>query len=256
MDPPAARPAPHFDPPPMSVAAADSPAAPLPVAGGRSLPQSERVDFDYRPVPVSAPVAAVLGVLGLTAFLTAFGLLLAAAGVVVALLAWRAVRETEGGGLTLAIAGLALSLVGLVGGGATHAFAYATEVPDGHARVNFREDIARKAVTPQGGISPAVAGLDGERIFLKGYMYPDPSGKDADLNRFIFVESSGECCFGGAPKKTDMILVRMDGTTADFFPGLVSVAGTFALRPTGGRGELDPIFEMTATHAGPSRTSF
>lgn len=235
----------------MSVAAADS----------YAIPQSERVDFDYRPVPVSAPVAAVLGLLGLSAFLAAFGLVLAAVGLVVSLIAWRAVTRTDGGGLWLAVAGLALSLVGLIGGGASHAYAYQTEVPEGHVRLDFTTDISEVAVVPtaaapEGELSPVVKALDGTPIFLKGYMYPDPSGKERGLSRFIFVKDSGECCFGGKPKLTDMIQVSMTGDTADYYGGLVSVAGTFKLRPVGGRGELDPIFEMTATRAGPARTSF
>ena len=235
----------------MSVAAAES----------YTLPQGERVDFDYRPVPVSAPVAAVLGVLGLTAFLAAFGLVLAAAGLVVSLLAWRAVKKTEGGGLWLAFAGLGLSLVGLIGGAAFHAYAYQTEVPEGHVRLDFTTDISEVAVvpsaaTPEGELSPIVKALDGTPIFLKGYMYPDPSGRERGLSRFIFVKDSGECCFGGKPKLTDMIQVSMDGDTADYYDGLVSVAGTFKLRPAGGRGELDPIFELSAVKAEPSRTSF
>ena len=245
----------------MSVAAADSFADPGLAADrlgpqSHALPQSEGVDFDYRPVPVSAPVAAVLGVLGLTAFLFASGLLLAAAGVVTGLLAWRAVRKTDGGGLWLAVGGLALSLVGLLGGAASHAYAYRTEVPEGHVRLDFTDDIAERAVTPTGALSPVMEKLDGLPVFLKGYMYPDPSGKERGLSRFIFVKDSGECCFGGQPKLTDMIQVSMDGDTANYYGGLVSVAGTFKLRPAGGRGELDPIFEMTATQAGPARTSF
>ena len=245
----------------MSVAVAQPPAAPAaPV-----LPQSERVDFDYRPVPVSAPVAAVLGVLGLTGFLAAAGLVLAAAGVVTALVAWRAVRRTDGGGLTLALGGLALSLVGLIGGAAAHYHAYQTEVPEGFTRLDFTADISEKAAAaglaaeaanPAAAVAPAVADLDGEQIFLKGYMYPDPSGRERDLGKFIFVKDSGECCFGGSPAVTDMILVTMDDSTADFYGGLVSVAGTFKLRPVGGRGELNPLFELTATQAGPAKTSF
>ena len=230
----------------MSVAAAES----------YTVPQGERVDFDYRPVPVSAPVAAVLGVLGLTAFLAAFGLLLAAAGLVVSLLAWRAVKKTDGGGLWLAFAGLGLSLVGLIGGAASHAYAYQTEVPEGHVRLDFTKDISEVAVAPTGDLSPLVEKLDGTPVFLKGYMYPDPSGRERDLSRFIFVKDSGECCFGGKPKLTDMIQVSMSGDTADYYAGLVSVAGTFKLRPAGGRGELDPIFELTAVRAEPARTSF
>ena len=239
----------------MSSAAAD-PYAEAPAA---TRPQSERVDFDYKPIPVSAPVSAVLGLCSLVAFLPAVGVvgfLIATAGLVTALTAWREIRKQDAAGLWMAGLGILLSLTGLVGGGSYHAVAFASELPPGHKRLDFTSDIAEKAVAPTGGYSEAVKRLDGEKVFLKGYMYPDPSGKVRDLNAFIFVKDSGECCFGGKPQVTDMIRVDMKGTTADFSAGLVSVAGTFDLRPEGGRQDLDPMFRIEATQAGPARTSF
>ena len=236
----------------MSAAALDS--VPPPPA---ALPQSERVDFDYKPIPVSAPVSAVLGVCSLVAFLPtvgALGFMIAVAGAVTALTAWRAIRTQDGAGLWMVLLGLGLSLTGLIGGAAYHSLAYRTELPAGHTRLDFTTDISERAVAPTGGYSEAVKRLDGEQIFLKGYMYP--TGQTEGLGSFIFVKDSGECCFGGKPKLTDMIRVEMDGATADFAPGLVSVAGRFELWPEGGRGELDPMFRLVATQAGPARTSF
>ena len=224
------------------------------------LPQSERVDFDYRPIPVSAPVSAVLGLCSLTAFLPQVaipGFLIAIAGLVAAIVAWRTIRVQHGAGLWMAALGVLLSLTGLVGGAAHHSIAYATELPEGHKRLDFTTDVAQKAVTPAGAYSEAVKRLDGEKVFLKGYMYPDPSGQVEDLGAFIFVKDSGECCFGGKPKLTDMIRVEMVGGTADHHDGkLVSVAGTFELRPEGNRSAVDPVFRIKATESGPARTSF
>ena len=232
-----------------------------PAALSPSTDAAERAAFDYKPIPVSAPVSAVLGVCSLVSFLPAVGIvgfLIALAGIVTAFTAWRAIRTQDGAGLWLAALGLALSLVGLVGGASYHTVAYQTELPPGHTRLDFTTDISERAVAPTGGISDAVKALDGEKVFLKGYMYPDPSGKVKDLSAFIFVKDSGECCFGGKPQLTDMIRVEMAGASADFFPDLVSVAGTFGTNPDGGRNpdDLDPVFTLTATQAGPARTAF
>lgn len=241
----------------MSAAAPLAP--PHPATPQPSLPQSERTDFDYRPIPVSAPVAAVLGVCSLVAFLPTIGVVgfvIAAAGLVTAVVAWRTIRAQTGAGLWMAALGAVLSLTGLGGGAAYHSVAYANELPPGHRRLDFTDDIAEKAVAPRGGVSEAVKRLDGEKVFLKGYMYPDPSGKTEDLGAFIFVKDSGECCFGGKPKLTDMIRVNMADASADFYPGLVSVAGTFVIGEDGSEEAVDPLFELNATQAGPARTSF
>ncbi|NNJ26331.1 hypothetical protein [Alienimonas chondri] len=235
----------------MSTATFDTAVAPL--------PQAERVDFDYKPIPVSAPVSAVLGLCSLVAFLPAVGIvgfLIATAGLVTAFIAWRTIRTQDGAGLWIAGLGMVLSLTGLAGGATYHSVAYAGELPEGHTRIDFTADISEKAVAPQGGVSQAVQKLDGEKIFLKGYMYPDPSGQVEDLGAFVFVKDSGECCFGGKPKLTDMIRVDMTGQKADFYSGLVSVAGTFEVGDTGSEEEVKPLFRIKATQAGPARTSF
>ncbi|QDT17005.1 hypothetical protein [Alienimonas californiensis] len=237
----------------MSAATFDSIAAP-PAA---SLPQSERVDFDYKPIPVSAPVSMVLGLCSLVAFLPAVGVigfLIATAGFVTAVTAWRTIRRHDGAGLWMAALGGLLSLTGLAGGAAYHSVAYATELPPDHTRLDFTADIAQRALAPTGTYSESIKRLDGEKVFLKGYMYPE--AKTEDITSFIFVKDSGDCCFGGKPKVTDMIRVDMTGDTTDFTTGLVSVAGTFELRPEGGTKDVDPIFRIKATQSGPASTSF
>ena len=50
--------------------------------------------------------------------------------------------------------------------------------------------------------------LDGQRIFIKGYMYPTKELEG--LNSFLLVKDTGQCCFGGNPAITDMIMVTME----------------------------------------------
>lgn len=235
-------------------------------SGAPLAPPSEPRTFDYRPVPVTVPVALFFGVSGLLALLTFAGLPVALIGLVLSAWCLLKIHRSAGeyGGKWLALIALVLSAGSFVGGSVIQSVAYATEVPQGHARLNFTEDIARKGLVVENGkiTAPAeVAALDGSAVFLKGYMFP--SRLTQGLPAFVFCRDSGDCCFGGTPKTEDMIYVRMaEGHTTDYFPGLVSVAGTFQLRRDQS-GDLatisevgQPIYEMTATLVEPSRTSF
>lgn len=222
--------------------------------------------FDYKPVPILAPVAVFFGILGLFAFLTATGVPVALVGLVLSVWCVLKIRRAAGdlGGSWLAWAGLLLSAVSLFGGSFLHSYAYAHEVPDGYARLNFTHDISQKGFVVENGYlspHPDVTALDGEQIFLKGYMYP--TRQFEGIKSFVFCRDSGACCFGGTPKVEDMIVVHLaDDATTQYHQGLVSVAGTFELRKElGGErfGEqvgAEPIYKMTATLVEPSRTGF
>lgn len=221
--------------------------------------------FDYRPVPVSAPVAVFFGICGLLAFLAPAGVPVALIGLFLSAWCLLKIRRSAGeySGGWLAWSGLLLSGVSFAGGIAVHSVAYATEVPDGYRRLNFTQDIAKKGFVQENGYlspHPDILALDGKKVFLKGYMYP--MRQTQGLPSFVFCRDSGQCCFGGQPKIEDMIVVKMDGErTTDYYQGLVSVAGTFKLRQTMDQsyGELtgaEPIYEMTAIQVEPSRTSF
>jgi hypothetical protein len=222
--------------------------------------------FDYKPVPILAPVAIFFGILGLFSFLTVTGIPVALVGLVLSVLCLLKIRRAAGdyGGAWLARAGVLLSAVSLVGGSALHSYAYAHEVPEGHTRLNFTHDISRKGFVVENGYMtphPDVMALDGKNVFLKGYMYP--TRQYEGITAFVFCRDSGECCFGGTPKVEDMIVVHLaDDATTEYHTGLVSVAGTFELRKELGDerfGEqvgAEPIYKMTATLVEPSRTGF
>ena len=222
--------------------------------------------FDYRPVPILAPVAVFFGLLSLFAFLTATGVPVALVGLILSAWCVLKIRRAAGdlGGTWLAWAGLILSAVSLVGGSVLHSYAYAHEVPEGYTRLNFTHDISQKGFVAENGYvapHPDVIALDGRKIFLKGYMYP--TRQYEGITSFVFCRDSGTCCFGGTPKVEDMIVVHLaDDETTEYHQGLVSVAGTFELRKEVGDerfGEqvgAEPIYKMTATLVEPSRTGF
>lgn len=210
-------------------------------------------EFDYRPVPPLAAVTAVLGVISLLALITEFALPFAVLGIVLGILAKRQISRSDGAfsGIWLVRGGLVLCALCLCGGSAFHAYVYATEVPEGYTRVSFVTDISKKGFSEVNGrqdFHPDVKPLDGQKLFLKGYMYPD--GRAEGLRQFILCKDSGECCFGGKPALTDMIFINIpDGVPpATFYDGLVAVAGNFQLAPDLRRaGELKPAYKIDAS---------
>lgn len=227
-------------------------------------PSVERNEFEYRPVPVLAPVSFFLGVASFISLFGTVGLGFGLMGLVLGTACLIKIRRSNGeyGGMLLASGGVALSSLFLVAGTAVHVHAYQSELPEGFNRVNFRTDVARKEVVvenQQASLHPDVAALIGKRVFLKGYMYP--TGKQRGLESFMLLESTDQCCFGGQPKPTDRIAVEMgEGRTAEYYPGrLVSVAGEFQAHMSydPSTGQPAPEYGLVdVEHFEPSRSSF
>lgn len=115
-------------------------------------------------------------------------------------------RTDEFTGLGLAKTGLMLSTILLFGGSAYAAYIYATEVPDGFQRISFSQ-LEPDAKSPRPWSQEAET-LAGEKVFVKGYVYPDD--QLGEIKRFILVPDMGTCCFGGKPKISDMIQVTLE----------------------------------------------
>lgn len=216
-------------------------------------------EIAYRPVPATAPVTLVLGLFSFVALLTVFGTVLALAGTLVGLVCLWKIRRSDGalGGRLPAWTGFGLSLFFLVTGSGFHAYQYATEVPAGHRRIDFALDISNKGfVVREGAMQPHpdVQALDGDKIFVKGYMYP---GRQTEgLQSFVLVKDNRQCCFGGQPSPEDMIVVEMQGErTVDYTQTLVAVAGTFRRREHVVPGQ-EPVYAIDAIQAGPAKTGF
>jgi hypothetical protein len=212
-------------------------------------------DFDYKPVPAYAPVAGIIGIISATALYAEIMVLMALAGLFVGGFALCRIRNANGtlGGKTWARVGLISSAFFFVTGVATHAYAYATEVPEGHIRVNFSRDISAKQFVYVNGVRELhadVAPLDGQKVFIKGFMWN--TQKQTGLEDFVFLKDNGACCFGGAPKPYDMMIVKMqNGKTVDKIDGLVSVAGTLKCYPQ----SSSAVYILEATYVARARTS-
>jgi hypothetical protein len=209
-------------------------------------------DFEYRPLTPLAPLALFLGLASLASFMWVGALVLPITGVLIGLLALWRIRQSEGevSGKTMAVIGLGLSAVLLLGGGGFHGYVYATEVPEGYERLSFNWLAAQSPVYEDGRLapSPELKAVNGKKVYVKGYMYP--TGQLTGLTQFTLCKDTGECCFGGQPKVTDMIQVTMkDGMTVNHRELILTgVAGTLRVRPKLDAGELVSLYTLEATH--------
>lgn len=218
---------------------------------------SEFDDFNYVPLSPWAPLAFVLGALSLTGFLGIFGLYLAFVSVIICLIAVSQIRKAEGivKGVLAAYLGLILASFSLVVGSVSMYRAYQTECPEGFQRVNFSKDISdwQFLYTPRRELHPAVAPLEGKKIFLKGFMWQ--TEKADGLTEFLLLKDNGECCFGGKAQPYDMMRVKLlDGKTTRAYIGMVAVAGTLKVNLEAG--EDAPVYTVDATMVEEARTRF
>lgn len=205
-------------------------------------------EFAYHPIPVVAPVTLVLGLLSVIGLASVPGIIVPLSGTILGLLGWRQIASARGeyGGKWLTLTGLVLSSAFLLAGTSLHAYTYATEVPEGYERMSFRWLAQQKPIVEDGQtrVADEAKELDGQKVFVKGYMYPEKSQKN--LKRFVLCKDTGQCCFGGKPALTDMILVEfVNDTRADFRElTLVSVAGTFHTKKVVVGGELVALYTL------------
>lgn len=167
-------------------------------------------DIPYRTLSQSAVVSVVLSVLSLLGFWLAPFLLLALLAMIFGLIGLRAISKLpmELTGRSLALAGLLVGGVTLIAGAGYHSWVYATEVPPGYDRIAFS---VLKSAKGQPDVPPMAAlELDGQRVFVKGYVHPT-SVSSPRSRRFVLVPDLGTCCFGGQPPLTHMIEVALDG---------------------------------------------
>jgi len=222
-------------------------------------PEYAEDEFNYRPMPPLVPVSMGFVCLSLLSGLSDLLLIIPLIGVVLAFIAYYQVSRSEGGlsGGGIAIGSLVMMLAMFMGFGAMHLHSYATEVPDGFFRISFGNDISAKGLevlNDRIGVHPDVAKLADKPIYLKGYMFPFKQTRG--LKSFVLCKDSGECCFGGQPKPTDMILINMvDGAKVDFHEKrLVGVAGTLRVEPVYDESGLNPIYQLDCKYFAPAKT--
>lgn len=215
--------------------------------------QFESEEFLYRPIPMLVPISLGFVFLSLVSALMPELLLVPVVGSLLGLLAHRQIRKSQGNlsGAWLALGSAVLQWVMILGFASMHAYSYATEVPEGYQRVNFSADISKKGFSNQDGvfgIHPDVQKLVDQKVMIKGYMYPE---KNVDWQQtFVLCRDSGDCCFGGQPKPSDMIQVRLKGKPVRYRTGLVAVSGVFHAEPS----RDGSVYQMDADFFSPAKT--
>lgn len=219
---------------------------------------SAESEFDYRPIPASAPISIGVGLLGLSSFITVAGAVFGVLGVGVGLLSLRKIKFADGeyGGRAVARLGIAVSMASSFAGVGFQLYEYRNELPEGYQRVHFVRDVADKQFVTRDGqreLHPDVAPLADQKIFIKGYMYQ--TQRMTGLRSFVLLKDNGECCFGGDPKPYDMMRVQMTGgRSVESIEGIVSVGGWLRTNVDAGPGE--PVYILEADYFEKARTSF
>ncbi len=186
----------------------------------------------YRAIAKSAVVSMALGVLSLLAFLDPYLAIVPALGIMLGLIAKRQIkaRPTELTGTSLANVGIVLSALLMASGLGLQTFIYYTEVPEGYQRISY-EPLQPPRNNPNLIPPPSAVALNGKKVFIKGYVYPT---RQLDgIKQFVLCRDNGDCCFGGEPKLTDKILVKLkDPLELTYSQRMFKLAGEFHVVPS------------------------
>ena len=180
----------------------------------------------YRSLSIAAVAAVIFGVLSLlllpVVVVASFLLVVPLMGVLLGLFAvWNInSRPEEFTGKPIALTGVGLCVVMFVLGAFLNYQLNKIEVPEEYigAEVAFQElqsdeDIDMNYLMQMRGryvklpVPERALELDGQKVFITGYVYP--GDQKTGLDKFVLVPDMGQCCFGGQPKLTDMIEVKL-----------------------------------------------
>jgi len=197
---------------------------------------------EFRSVSKAAVACLVFAILSAAAFLSQLFVILPIIGIGCGMAALAEIRRYP--------LELAVCAVMLIGSSVMHSYIYATEVPPDHRRISFGD--LRDNQKTNLPYSEKAKELDGQKVFIKGYVRP-PSGKKKRLKNFIMVGDFGDCCFGGNPKITEVIAVKISSDdTVDYSYGLRRIGGTFRLnpntRPVNEKEVPQVFYEIEANH--------
>lgn len=222
---------------------------------------TEESDESYRAMSTSAVAGLALGVLsaimlGAAANGLAACLVIAPVPILGIILSSRAITQIrrmpeDYTGSGLAASGLTLSAVFLLGGLGWGGYRYATEVPEGYERISFVQ-MKPSEIDDRAGrvIPPEIQQLDGERVFIKGYMRP-PSQR-SNLSAFLLVRDDQQCCFGPLAdvKYFDQMRVELvPPLKAEYSTGVYRVGGRLKIYPENATpGNPHPVFTLVADH--------
>lgn len=111
---------------------------------------------------------------------------------------------------------------------------------------DLKFEMDKSAMFDRAMLTPKVESLFGQRIRIRGYMFPTMQRRG--IKQFVLVRDNMECCFGPGAALYDCVLVTMEpGKTAEYSIRPIAVEGTIRLEPLIGP-ERRPlaIYQMTA----------
>ena len=224
---------------------------------------SSEDELQYKALHTGALISLVLGIVSVCVVIAAstsfeYCLIVAPIPLVGMFFALRAIAKIrqypdQYTGLGMAQVGLVLSAVFLVGGVAYGGYVYATEVPDGYARLSFNT-MKPDELQERGGVAvpPDVASLEGKKVFIKGYIRPDSITVPRGIDRFLLVRDNNQCCFGDLSKIKyyDQIDVVLTGDKrVDYSQGVFRIGGVLHVEQKPGGGSGPPVFTLKADYA-------
>lgn len=227
------------------------------------VPSNSGEVFEYRALSTRAIASLVLGVLSLSILAVAAKslqdalalspLAVFSAILGVAALAQMRANPNQYSGDKLAVAGLLLAAFSLIAGLGYAGYVYATEVPPDYHRISFT-GMRPDEVDLRAGraVPPEISTLDGEKVFIKGYMRPDSTKLRNNIKRFLLVRDNNQCCFGDAAsvKFFDQIDVQVaDGVRLDKSLRLLRMAGTLHVDEQSAAKGKKLVFRLEADYA-------
>lgn len=201
----------------------------------------------YRKLSTMAVVSCALGVLSVVAVLDWMLFVVPILGLTAGLMAWFRIRAfpEDFSGRGVALFGMLSSLSLLAAGAARLSYVYATEVPEGYARISYAE-LQPPPEAPSDAVPTSAKKLEGKQVFIKGYVLPTANGETEGIKEFTLVRDRGDCCFGGNPKLTDKVRIHLQGALElKFSTRIFRLAGTFHMRKDG---DTLTIYSLDADH--------
>lgn len=183
----------------------------------------------YRAISALGVGSLVLGVLSILSVLDWAWHPLPAAGIVVGWLALRRIRRnpSEYTGPGFAKAGIATSCVFWVVGASWLTYVYYTQAPPGYKPISYAILKLPPNAPPEQRVPPAAEELDGERVYLRGFMVP--GRQQSGLKRFFLSDDPGVCSFcAPKPDITQLVEVILLGDLeGEYTTRAVGVGGKF-----------------------------
>ncbi len=226
-------------------------------------------EFAYRSLSMAAIASVVFGVVSAVTFIAANTSLqhclvlcpIPLVGLVCGLRAIKNIRAMPDvlSGARAAVAGIVMSSIGLFGGLGYAGYVHATEVPPGYERLSFY-NLRPDEVELKGNemVPRDVKDLEGEQIFIKGFMRPGTHvSKNLtpvrhNVSIFMLVRDSNECCFGDI--STVKYFDKMDvflkpGLLTNYSSSMFRVAGKLRIEPPNpAKGQFDPKYSLEADY--------